>query len=154
HAHLLAQEKVPAPLLARDLWEKRHEDIRGFERYLARNGTVVRKFFLHVSHAEQKRRLLARLDDPAKQWKFSAQDVAESGHWKNYLKAYEDAIRATASERAPWYVVPADHKWFTRIVVAAVLVDTLESLELEYPKLSKAQLVELAKAKKALRGQA
>src|SRR5262249_1150435 len=121
--------------------------------YLSRNGTVTAKFFLHVSHAEQKRRLLERLDDPAKQWKFNAQDIVERRHWKRYQQAYEDAIRATAREHAPWYVVPADHKWFTRIGVGAVLVDTLEALELEYPKVSKAQHAELAKAKKALSGE-
>jgi polyphosphate kinase 2 (PPK2 family) len=150
HPELLSHSNVPGELLEGDLWDRRYEDIRAFEKHLSRNGTVIRKFFLHVSHAEQKRRLLARLDEPAKQWKFSAADVVERTHWKRYMSAYEDAIRATASERSPWYVIPADHKWFTRIVVAAVLVDALASLELEYPKLSPAQRTELTRARKAL----
>ncbi len=150
HPELLARQKLPPRLADDDIWERRFEDIRDFERYLARNGTVVRKFFLHVSREEQRRRLLERLEDPAKQWKFSAADVAERALWKPYMEAYEKMIRATASEDAPWYVVPADHKWFTRIVVAAVMVDTLESLDLAYPKVGKTARAQWAKAKRAL----
>ena len=153
HPEVLAREKLPDELVGSDLWEKRYRDLRDFERYLARNGTVVLKFFLHVSRAEQQRRFLARLDDPAKQWKFSAADLVERARWKAYMSAYEDMIRATATEHAPWYVVPADHKWFTRIVVAEVLVHALESLDLRYPTLTAAQRSELAKVRRALRSE-
>jgi PPK2 family polyphosphate:nucleotide phosphotransferase len=153
HPELLAHEKLPAQLVDDDLWKRRYQDIRDFERHLTRNGTVILKFFLHVSSAEQRRRILERLDDPAKQWKFSATDLAERERWKDYMRAYEEMIRATATERAPWYVVPADHKWFTRIVVAEVIVHALESLDLSYPRLSRAQRAELARAKRALRAE-
>ena len=133
-----------------DLWKQRYQDIRAFERHLSRNGTRIVKFFLHVSRGEQKKRFLARLEDPAKQWKFSAPDLAERGRWKQYMRAYEQAIQETATENAPWYVVPADHKWFTRIVVAAAMVDALESLDLSYPELTKTQRSELAKARRLL----
>jgi PPK2 family polyphosphate:nucleotide phosphotransferase len=147
---LLAKEPLAPELLKGDLWERRYQDIRAFERHLARNGTRVVKFFLHVSRDEQKRRFLARLEDPAKQWKFSVPDLSERTRWKQYMKAYEEMIRATATEDAPWYVVPADHKWFTRIVVAAALVETLDALELSYPSLTRAERAELAKARRQL----
>src|SRR5690606_13081035 len=120
------------------------------ERYLARNGTLVLKFFLHVSRDEQKKRFLERLDDPDKNWKFSAGDVRERGHWKDYMRAYEDAIRHTAAEHAPWYVVPADSKWFTRAVVAAAIIDGLSSLGLEYPRVDEAKKQELEAARAEL----
>jgi PPK2 family polyphosphate:nucleotide phosphotransferase len=151
HPELLAREKLPERLVGPDLWEKRYRDIRDFERHLAHNGTMVLKFFLHVSRAEQRRRFLERLDDPAKQWKFSAADLVERARWKAYMHAYEEMIRATATEHAPWYVVPADHKWFTRIVVAEVMVHALESLDLSYPTLTRAQRAELARVRRALR---
>jgi PPK2 family polyphosphate:nucleotide phosphotransferase len=139
HPEVLAHQKLPAELVTKRIWEERFQDIRSFERYLARNGTVVRKFFLHVSRGEQKRRFLARLDEPEKNWKFSANDAAEREHWKDYQSAYEDAIRETATTEAPWYVVPADHKWFTRLVVGAAIVETLVDLELRYPTVTPAQ---------------
>jgi PPK2 family polyphosphate:nucleotide phosphotransferase len=150
HPQILERQKLPAELITKDIWEERHKDIRNFERYLSRNGTVIRKFFLHVSKGEQKKRFLERLDKPEKNWKFSAGDAAERQHWDAYMEAYEDAIRATATKAAPWYVVPADNKWFTRIVVAAAVIDALASLDLEYPKLGKEQLKELAAAREAL----
>jgi len=150
HPDLLEKEKLAPELLKGDVWERRYEDIRGFERHLARNGTAIVKFFLHVSRDEQRRRFLQRIGEPAKQWKFSAADIAERAKWKQYMQAYEDMIRATASEDAPWVVVPSDHKWFTRIVVAGAMVDALESLDLAYPSLTDAQQAELAKVKRAL----
>ena len=150
HPDLLEKEKLAPELLKGDVWERRYEDIRGFERHLARNGTAIVKFFLHVSRDEQRRRFLQRIEEPAKQWKFSAADIAERAKWKQYMQAYEDMIRATASEDAPWVVVPSDHKWFTRIVVAGAMVDALESLDLAYPSLTDAQQAELAKVKRAL----
>jgi PPK2 family polyphosphate:nucleotide phosphotransferase len=150
HSDLLEKQKVPERLVGKDIWEQRYQDIRAFERYLGRNGTLVRKFFLHVSRKEQKRRFLSRLDDPDKNWKFSAGDAVERGHWKDYMRAYEDLIRATATEDAPWYVVPADNKWYTRIVVAAAVVDALASLDLHYPKVGKSKLAELEKAREIL----
>jgi PPK2 family polyphosphate:nucleotide phosphotransferase len=150
HPEILAKEKLAPELVKDDIWERRFEDIRHFERHLTRNGTTLVKFFLNVSPGEQRRRFLQRLEDPAKQWKFSAADLAERAKWKLYRKAYEDMIRATATEHAPWYVVPADRKWFTRIVVAAAMVDALESLDLAYPEVTKAQQAELAKMKRAL----
>src|SRR5262249_20701387 len=137
-------------LVKDDIWEKRFEDIRNYERYLTRNGTSIIKFYLNVSLEEQRQRFLQRLEDPAKQWKFSAADIAERAKWKQYMKAYEEMIRATATEHAPWYVVPADRKWFTRIVVAAAMVDALESLDLAYPEVTKAQQAELAKVRRML----
>jgi len=150
HPEILARQKLAPELVTKRIWEERYEDIRNFERYLARNGTLIRKFFLHVSKGEQKRRFLARLDEPEKNWKFSANDVAERRHWKDYQRAYEDAIRATATPEAPWYVVPADHKWFTRLVVAAAIVDALTGLALHYPKVSAAQRKALAAARREL----
>jgi PPK2 family polyphosphate:nucleotide phosphotransferase len=153
HKELLARQKLPQELVTKNIWDDRFQDIRGFERYLYRNGVLVRKFFLHVSKKEQKRRFLERLDNPAKNWKFSATDAAEREHWSAYMKAYEDMIRNTASKHAPWYVVPADNKWFTRVVVAAAVIDALDSLDLDYPELSKHQREQLAQARAALEGQ-
>jgi PPK2 family polyphosphate:nucleotide phosphotransferase len=150
HPEILARQKLPPELVTKRVWQERFEDIRNVERYLARNGTVIRKFFLHVSKGEQKRRFLSRLDEPEKNWKFSANDVAERRHWKAYQSAYEDAIRETAAPEAPWYVVPADNKWFTRLVVAAAIVDALADLDLRYPKVGAAQRKALADARREL----
>ena len=150
HPEFLAKQKIPQKLLTKDIWEDRYEDIRNIEHYLTRNGVVIRKFFLHVSAGEQKKRFLERLDNPAKNWKFSSNDARERGFWKEYMKAYEDMICNTATDNAPWFVVPADNKWFTRVVVAAAVIDALESLDLRYPEVSEAQQKELAAAKKEL----
>jgi PPK2 family polyphosphate:nucleotide phosphotransferase len=150
HPEVLAKEKLPPSVVDKKIWKHRYEDIVAFERYLARNGTIVRKFFLHVSRREQKRRFLERLDMPAKNWKFSASDVKERAFWKEYQAAYEDMIRRTATKDAPWYVVPADNKWFTRIVVAAAVVDTLASLHLQYPRIGPIQQKGLAAARRLL----
>lgn len=150
HPDILKSQKTPASLVGKNIWERRFEDIRGFERHMTRSGTVIRKFFLHLSKQEQKQRFLARLDEPEKNWKFSAADIYERRCWDDYQDAYEDMIRNTATEQAPWYVVPADNKWFTRLVVSTVLVDTLESLELSYPKVDRAKRKELEAAKKLL----
>jgi PPK2 family polyphosphate:nucleotide phosphotransferase len=143
HPELLASQHLPEKLRTKQIFDERFEDINAFERYLGRNGVVVRKFFLHVSKEEQRRRFLARLERPEKNWKFSRADLAERGHWKSYMRAYEDMIRRTSSKRAPWYVVPADHKWFTRLVVAAAIISTLEELDLHFPKVDKAKRREL-----------
>jgi len=150
HPEFLAKQKIPQKLMTKDIWEDRYEDIRHIEHYLTRNGVVIRKFFLHVSADEQKKRFLERLDNPAKNWKFSANDAPERGFWNEYMKAYEDMICNTATDEAPWFVVPADNKWFTRVVVAAAVIDALESLDLRYPEVSEAQRQELAAAKKEL----
>jgi PPK2 family polyphosphate:nucleotide phosphotransferase len=150
HPEILAAQKLPPELVTKGIWRARYEDIANFERYLSRQGTVIRKFFLNVSREEQKRRFLERIEQPEKNWKFSAADVKERQHWDEYMDAYEDAIRATATPDAPWYVVPADNKWFTRLVVAAAVVTTLEELDLRYPKLTKKQRAELAAARAAL----
>jgi PPK2 family polyphosphate:nucleotide phosphotransferase len=150
HPEILSSQKTPPVLCGKDIWEERFEDIRTFERHMARSGTVIRKFFLHVSKKEQKRRFLARLDEPGKNWKFSASDIKERQLWDDYQDAYEDMIRNTASEHAPWYVVPADNKWFTRIVVSSVIVETLEALDLAYPKMDEQKRRELEAAKKQL----
>ena len=150
HPEFLAQQKIPPSLVSRNIWQERFDDIRHFEQYLAHNGVVVRKFFLHVSKKEQRRRFLERIENPDKNWKFSANDTAEREHWGEYMDAYEDMIRHTASEQAPWYVVPADNKWFTRLVVGAAVIETLASLDLKYPEVGKDKLKELAVAKAAL----
>jgi len=150
HPKILEAQRVPRELVTDDIWQQRYQDIRGFERYLSRNGVIVRKFFLHVSRAEQKKRFLERLEKPQKNWKFSPSDVKERGHWKDYMEAYEDAIRNTATKQAPWYVVPADNKWFTRAIVSAVVIDTLASLKLEYPELSEAKRLQLDAARQSL----
>jgi len=150
HPEILAGQKLPDEPSGKKLWEQRYKDIRGFERHLVNNGTVVRKIFLHVSRDEQKKRFLERLNDPEKNWKFSAADVAERGCWKQYMEAYEDAIRETSTPDAPWYVVPADNKWYTRIVVASAIIDALASLDLEYPTVTGQKLKDFAAARKAL----
>jgi PPK2 family polyphosphate:nucleotide phosphotransferase len=150
HPEFLAKAKLPSSLTGKDIWENRFRDIRGFERYLANNGFLTLKFFLNVSKKEQKRRFLSRLELPEKNWKFSSADMAERGYWDDYQKAYEDTIRNTATKHAPWYVIPADNKWFTRIVVAAAVIDALANLDLEYPKVGSDKLKELAAAKKEL----
>jgi len=150
HPQFLAKQKLPPKLVGKKIWEERFEDIRNFEQYLARNGVVVRKFFLHVSKKEQKRRFLDRIDDSSKNWKFSSNDANERDYWDDYMKAYEEMIQRTATKDAPWYVVPADNKWFTRVVVASAVVETLASLDLAYPKVDEGKLKELAAAKKKL----
>jgi PPK2 family polyphosphate:nucleotide phosphotransferase len=150
HPEFLAKQKLPPKLVDKKIWEERFEDIRNFEQYLARNGVVVRKFFLHVSKKEQKRRFLERIDDPLKNWKFSSNDANERDFWDDYMEAYEEMIQETASKEAPWYVVPADNKWLTRVVVASAVIETLASLDLAYPKVDEGKLKELAAAKKKL----
>jgi PPK2 family polyphosphate:nucleotide phosphotransferase len=150
HPEFLNAQKLPGKLVSKKIWAERFEDISNFERYLTRNGIVVRKFFLHLSKGEQKKRFLARLDRPDKNWKFSINDAKERGYWRDYMKAYEDTIRNTATDYAPWYVVPADNKWFTRVVVAAAVIDTLASLNLAYPVVGKEKLKELDAARKQL----
>jgi PPK2 family polyphosphate:nucleotide phosphotransferase len=150
HPEILANQRLPPALVTKDIWKERFQDIRGFERYLARNGVAILKFFLHVSKEEQKKRFLERIEEPEKNWKFSSSDVKEREHWDDYMEAYEDMIRNTATKAAPWYVVPADNKWFARIVVAAAVIDALDSLDLKYPKADDRKLKELAAAKRAL----
>jgi PPK2 family polyphosphate:nucleotide phosphotransferase len=150
HRELLEAEKLPPELVSSRIWDQRYKDIRNFEHYLARNGIVIRKFFLHVSKTEQKRRFLARLEDPEKNWKFSASDVKEREHWNDYMAVYEDTIRNTATDYAPWYVVPADNKWFTRVVVAAAVIEAMASLDLAYPKVNKEKRAELEFARQTL----
>jgi len=150
HQEFLAAQRLPAKFSGKRIWDDRYGDIRAMERYLARNGTLILKFFLNVSKGEQKKRFLERIDEPAKNWKFAAGDVKERAHWREYMDAYQDMIRETSASHAPWYVVPADNKWYTRAVVAAAIVDGLTSLELHYPKLVKAKLAELATAGKEL----
>jgi PPK2 family polyphosphate:nucleotide phosphotransferase len=150
HPELLANEKVPKGLVTKHLWKERFEDINNFERYLTRNGIAVVKFFLHLSKKEQKRRFMERLDTPDKNWKFSAADIHERKFWDDYQQAYEDAIQHTASEHAPWYVVPADHKWFSRLVVAQAIVDVLKKMDLQYPKVTGEQKKALAEARRDL----
>jgi len=150
HPDLLARQKLPPAMTGKDIWKHRFKSIRGFERHLARNGTIVLKFFLHVSREEQRERLLARLDEPAKRWKFNAGDFAERKLWDKYMAAYEDAIRATSRGYAPWYVVPADSKPFARLVVARAIVDALSRLDLKYPTVGAADLSEMKKIRAAL----
>jgi PPK2 family polyphosphate:nucleotide phosphotransferase len=150
HPPVLQNEKIPAPLITKDIWKERFEDIRCFERHMARNGTVIRKFFLHLSKKEQKQRFLARLDEPEKHWKFSEADIQERDCWDEYQNAFEDMIRHTATKHAPWYVVPADNKWFTHLVVAAAIVETLEELNLAFPKVDAAKLKEIKAARRML----
>jgi PPK2 family polyphosphate:nucleotide phosphotransferase len=150
HPEFLERQKLPPKLVTKKVWEERYEDINAYERYLARNGFVIRKFFLNVSKGEQKKRFLERLDNPSKNWKFSLADAQERGFWDGYMAAYDDMIRATSTSHAPWCVVPADNKWFTRLVVAATVIDALEQLDLAFPKVDKAKRNELAAARKAL----
>ena len=150
HPEFLSKQKIPPSLITKHIWEERFQDIRSFERYLHRNGIVVVKFFLHVSNKEQQRRFLERAETPEKNWKFSASDMAERAHWDDYQDAYEDMIRNTATKESPWYVVPADNKWFTRVVVASAVIDTLATLDLAYPTVDKEKRKEIAEAKEAL----
>lgn len=150
HPEILANQKLPKPLVGEGIWDERLEDIRAYERYLARNGVLILKFFLNVSHEEQKKRFLERIDNPEKNWKFSASDAAERRHWKKYMKAYEQAIRATATPEAPWYVVPADNKWYMRLVVAAAVIEALDRLDLHFPEVGAEKLADLATAREAL----
>ena len=153
HENYLMKQKIPRKLItSKSIWEQRYEDINAFEKYLYRNGILVRKFFLHVSKKEQKKRFLDRLEDPDKNWKFSSADARERGFWDQYMEAYEEMIRRTASTHAPWYVVPSDHKWFARAVIADVIVTTLEKLDLSVPKLTAAQRRAFAKARRFLEG--
>jgi PPK2 family polyphosphate:nucleotide phosphotransferase len=150
HPEFLAKAKLPPKLVGKNIWEERYEDMRNFEQYLARNGIIVRKFFLNVSKKEQKQRFLDRIDDPQKNWKFSSNDASERDYWDDYMEAYEEMIQGTATKESPWYVVPADNKWFTRVVVASAVIETLDSLDLAYPKVDESKLKELAVAKKKL----
>jgi PPK2 family polyphosphate:nucleotide phosphotransferase len=152
HPDFLAAQKLPERCVTKHIWDERFQDIRGFERYLHRNGTIVRKFFLHVSNEEQQRRFLSRLDEPDKNWKFSPNDAKERRFWDEYMDAYEETIRGTATDDSPWYVVPADNKWFTRVVVAAAVIDALASLDLEYPTIDDAKRKELEKTRRELLG--
>jgi PPK2 family polyphosphate:nucleotide phosphotransferase len=151
HPELLEKEKLPAKVMTKDFWEQRYQDINAFERHLVRNGTVVLKFFLNVSKEEQKKRFLARLDDPSKNWKFQPADLSERALWRDYMRAYEEVIRATSTKWASWYVVPADHKWFTRLVVAAAVAEALEGMDVRYPKVDATQKRILAAARRRLK---
>jgi len=150
HSDILKNERLPDGLVSKKMWEERFDDIKNFERYLSNNGVVVRKFFLNLSRAEQKRRFLGRLETPEKNWKFSAADVRERECWNDYMTAYEEMIAATSSSRSPWYVVPADNKWYTRLVVAAAIVDTLQDLKLAYPKVDPEKRKQLQAARAEL----
>ena len=150
HSEILEGQKLPPSLVTRDLWKERYEDINAFERHLSRNGTLIRKFFLHLSKDEQRRRFLERLDEPSKNWKFSAADLEKRDRWDDYMRAYEQAISGTSTKHAPWFIVPADRKWFTRLAIAELVVEALESLDLAFPKPSKEHLRELAEARKRL----
>jgi len=150
HRALLEKQKLPPERIGKDIWNERYRDIRAYERYLNGNGVIVRKFFLYVSRAEQKKRFLERIDQPEKNWKLSPADVVERGFWNDYMDAYENAIGATATPDCPWYVVPADNKWFTRIVVASAIIQALDSLDLKYPRVGKEQLAQLQKTRTML----
>jgi len=154
HPELLARERIPTQLVLDNIWQKRFEDINAFERYLTGNGFVVLKFFLHLSKKEQKRRFLERLEEPEKNWKFSISDALERQHWEKYMRAYEDLIRNTSTKHAPWYVVPADHKWFTRLVVAEATIDAMKCLDLSFPKMDAEKRKELKAARAALEHEA
>ncbi|MSR43774.1 MAG: polyphosphate kinase 2 family protein [Phycisphaerales bacterium] len=150
HPEILSSQKTPPSLVGKNLFEQRYEDIRNIESYLAHNGTVVRKFFLNVSPEEQKKRFLERIDTPEKHWKFSAGDVRERGHWNEYMESYERMIQATSSKESPWFVIPADSKWYTRLAVAGVVIDTLSSLGLHYPKVDAQRIADLKAARASL----
>jgi PPK2 family polyphosphate:nucleotide phosphotransferase len=150
HPEILGGQRLPDSLVTRDIWKERYEDITAFERYLSRNGTQILKFFLHVSKEAQRSRLLARLDQKSKNWKFELGDLDERERWDDYMEAYEQALSRTSTKHAPWFVVPADHKWFTRLVIADLVVKALEGLDLSYPKVSKTQLAALVEARKRL----
>lgn len=148
--NLLKHQQLPEEHINKNIWQKRYEQICDFEKYLYENGTIVLKFFLHVSKEEQKKRFLARIDDQSKNWKFSAADIEERKHWNDYQKAYEEAISATSKKQAPWYIIPADKKWFARLLVSEIIVENLKNLNLDYPKLSAEQIAELQKCKENL----
>jgi PPK2 family polyphosphate:nucleotide phosphotransferase len=150
HKNYLDGQRIPESLVTTDIWKERFDDINAFERYASRNGIAIRKFFLHVSKDEQRKRFLKRIEEPSKNWKFSMGDVRERAHWDDYMKAYEDTIRHTSTPYAPWYVVPADHKWFTRLVVAAAVIDALDEMNLKYPTVDAAKKRELAEARRLL----
>jgi PPK2 family polyphosphate:nucleotide phosphotransferase len=154
HPEYLERQRLPKSLVGKDLWDQRFKSVRTFERHLARNGVLILKFFLHVSKEEQRQRFLARLDEPAKRWKFEMGDVAERKLWDKYMHAYEEAIRHTSTDEAPWYVVPADNKWFARLVIAEAMVDAVEKLDLEFPKVDGAALKELERVRGALMAEA
>jgi PPK2 family polyphosphate:nucleotide phosphotransferase len=154
HPELLEREKIPQALVSDDIWKKRFEDINAFEHYLAGNGILVLKFFLHISKKEQKKRFLERLEDPDKNWKFSMSDALERRHWGKYMEAYEDMIRNTSAKHAPWYVIPADHKWFARLAVAEATIEAMENLDLAFPKMDAAKRKELKNARVALEREA
>ncbi|MBL8873363.1 MAG: polyphosphate kinase 2 family protein [Planctomycetaceae bacterium] len=153
HKQILENQKLPPSLITKNIWDDRFEDIRNFEKYLTRNGVIIRKFFLNVSREEQKKRFMERLDHPEKNWKFSAADVKERGYWDDYMDAYQDMIRNTSTPDCPWYVVPADNKWYTRIVIAAAIIEALGSLDLHYPKVNAAMREELRLAREKLVGE-
>jgi polyphosphate kinase 2 (PPK2 family) len=153
HRELLELQKLPSKHVGKDIWDERLADIAQFEDYLSRQGVIVLKFFLNLSKKEQKKRFMKRLDDKDRNWKFSASDVRERRYWDDYQSAFEQAIRATATPRAPWHVVPADHKWFSRLVVASAIVEAVESLDLAYPKVDAAMKKELAAARVELEGE-
>jgi PPK2 family polyphosphate:nucleotide phosphotransferase len=150
HPQILNYQKLPPSLVTKDIWQERFADIAAFERYATRNGILIRKFFLHVSAEEQKRRFMRRLEQPAKNWKFSLSDAKERSHWRDYMQAYEDMIRHTSSRHAPWYVVPADNKWFTRLVVGAAVIDAMEEMDVAFPTMDRDRRKELAAARAAL----
>jgi PPK2 family polyphosphate:nucleotide phosphotransferase len=150
HPELVKAERIPDAKIDDDFWADRYADINGFERHLTRNGTVILKFFLHLSKDEQRKRFLKRLEDPTKHWKFAAGDLVERGYWDHYMKAYEEAIRATSTKWAPWYIIPADHKWVTRALVARIVSNTLESLDLRYPEVTDEQRTIIAESRKQL----
>ena len=153
HEEILKRQQLPPAVVGKRIWDERLADIAHFEDYLTRQGTIVLKFFLNVSREEQKKRFMQRLERPEKNWKFSASDVHERKFWDDYMHAFEEAIRATASKHAPWYVVPADNKWFTRLVVAAAIVEVVEELDLAYPKVDAEKKKELAAARAELAGE-
>jgi PPK2 family polyphosphate:nucleotide phosphotransferase len=150
HPTLLRAEKLPDEMITKHIWDQRYEDINAFEQYLTRNGVVIRKFFLHISKEEQKKRFLERLEDPKKSWKFSMADVNERAFWKDYQEAYEEMIQNTAMKHAPWFVVPADNKWFTRLIVASAIIEALDELHLSFPDVDKAKKKELEAVRKSL----
>ena len=150
HPELVIPQRIPGAKINKSFWEHRYDDINNFERHLTRNGTLILKLFLHVSKDEQRKRFLERLERPEKHWKFSPTDIAERGYWDDYMAAYEDAISATSTKWAPWYIVPADHKWVTRAIVALVIVDAIRMLDLDYPEVTPEMMVEIEKAKKQL----
>jgi PPK2 family polyphosphate:nucleotide phosphotransferase len=152
HPEVLDYQKLPKRLVTREIWRERFTDIAAFERYATRNGIAIRKFFLHVSKEQQKRRFLRRLEEPARNWKFSLGDAEERRRWKDYMRAYEEMVQQTSSVHAPWYVVPADHKWFTRLVVGAAVIDAMEEMSLAFPKVDRAQRKALEAARAELLG--